>query len=414
MFKVLLAIFSLFSVYLFWKLVKNLFPNKKRLQMVSTLLFGIFTTLPTLEGNIANAENFMMLFTLLALNLFFVAKDNLKKIFWVGFLFSIATLFKIVAAFDILAIIAFWVIYTRLKTQDLKLLVTKILALTLGFVIPIGLTFVWFYFAGSIKEYIVAAYLQNIGYVSSWRASDIQKPFLEKNAPLLIRFVIIVIGFIILWLKRNNLSKQFVFITAWLLTTLFAATLSERPYPHYLLQSIAPTAILFGMLFTLKNIEQVMVIVPLTLFFFVPFYFKFWHYSTINYYKNFIQFATKQIGKVEYFNRFSEKVSENYEVAKFLKTSARPNEKVFVWSNDSSAIYTLSKRLPPTKYVADYHFRDFSNPQEVIDILSKTFPKFIVITENSYTFPELDEFVQANYYIVREIGSSQIWLYIKR
>lgn len=412
MFKALLAVASLLSAYLFWKLTKNLFPDKNRLQMVSTILFGIFTTLPLLEGNIANAENFMMVFTLIAMNLVYKYKDNFGKVFLAGFLLSIASLYKIVAAFDIFAVLAFWFIFTS-KKEWLNL-VKKIVYLSLGFIIPIGFTFVWYYFSGSIKEYVVAAYLQNIGYVSSWRPSDVQKPFLERNAPLLIRFAVMIVGFVVLWLKRNKLSKQFIFVSAWLLATLFAVTLSERPYPHYLLQSVAPAAILFGMLFTVKNIEQVLVIIPLTLFFFVPFYFKFWHYSSIKYYKNFVLFATGQVNKDQYFKNFSSRIPDNYELSKYLAVSAQKGDRVFVWGNDSSAIYTLSKRLPPMKYVADYHYRDFSSKDEVLQNLSESFPKFIVITPNSFEFNELEEFVMANYYLIDNVGSSQIWLYIKK
>ncbi len=411
-FKVLLAAFNLVAIYLFWKLTKILFQKNDKLSTVSTIIFGIFSTLPLLEGNIANAENFMVVPVLLAIIYAFTRKDSLKNMFLIGVLFSIASLFKIVAAFDILGLIAFWLIFT--KKGNFILFIKKIFFLSLGFVIPISLTFVWYYFRGALSEYVIAAYLQNFGYLSSWKRSAVEVPFLVKNAPLLIRFGIMLFGFFVLWLLRNKLSRQFIFVTAWLLATLFAVTLSERPYPHYFLQSLAPISILFGMLFTFKNVEQSLTVIPLTLAFFVPFYFKFWYYQTVPYYERFIKFATRQITRDEYFNMFSPQLNNNYEIADFLTKSAKKTDKVFVWSNDSSAIYSLSRRLPPTKYVADYHFRDFSTEDMTIAELEQTMPKFVVVTPNSYPFPKLDAFLNGNYYIISEIGSSQIWLYLQK
>jgi len=412
-FKVILAFWNLLTVYGFWKLARHLFPKNLRLQNVSTVIFGLLTTLPLLEGNTVNAELFMIGPIIFAFWILLSKQNGIKNLIISGMLFSIGALYKIPAAFDILGIIAYWAIYTKLAFKDIKEFIRKSFFLSLGFIFPIALTFVWYGLTGHFKEYLIAGFLQNFGYVSSWRPDTEKVSFLVKNGPLLIRFMIIVVGFMILWLARNKVSKQFVFISAWLLTTLFAVTLSERPYPHYFIQSIAPVSIFLAMLFSLKNIEQSLTVIPLTLAFFVPFYFKFWYYPTISYYQRFLAFSVGSIDKKTYFNSFSPFVSTNYEVANFLAISSQKNDRVFVWGNDSSAIYSLSRRLPPIKYVADYHIKDFSNREEIIKNLSETLPKFIIISQNSFPFSELNQFVNKNYYIISEINSTQIWLYLK-
>ncbi len=410
LFKVILAFWNIITVYGFWKLIKHLFPKQEKLQNISTVIFGLLTTLPLFEGNIANAEMFMIGPIIFAFWVLLSKKSSVKNLIISGILFSIGALYKIPAAFDILAIVVFWVIY--LKKSTLKLIVKNTFYLSLGFIIPIVITFLWFYFSGSFKEYFVAAFLQNFGYVSSWQRSGVQLPFLVKNAPLLTRAGIMFLGFGLLWALKGKLSKQFIFISAWLLTSLFAVTLSERPYPHYFIQSIAPISMFLGMLFSLKNVEQSLTVVPLTIAFFVPFYYKFWYYPTLSYYQRFVEFTSNKISRDEYFDKFSPNLVMNYKIARFLRESSSPGDKIFVWSNDSPAIYALSRRLPPTKYVADYHFNDFSKSEETISALSQTLPKFIIITPNSYNFPELDRFVHENYYIISEIDSSQIWLYL--
>ncbi|MBU0569909.1 hypothetical protein KKB40_03950, partial [Patescibacteria group bacterium] len=59
-FKAILAIWHLVTVFLFWKLVKTLFPSgpgqrpkEKSLHTISTIIFAILTTIPLLEGNVA-------------------------------------------------------------------------------------------------------------------------------------------------------------------------------------------------------------------------------------------------------------------------------------------------------------------------------------------------------------------------
>lgn len=413
-FKAILAFWNVLTVYGFWKLVKHLFPKNIKLQNISTVIFGLLTTLPLFEGNIANAELFMICPIIFAFWILLSKENTIKNLIISGLLFSIAALFKIPASFDILGIIVLWFIGIRFTRKelitDIKDFLYKIFYLSIGFVIPIALTFVYYYLSGSFKEYLIAAFLQNFGYVSSWRASTQDVPFLVKNGPLLIRFGIMILGFIILWISNRKLSKQFTFLSAWLLATLFAVTLSERPYPHYFVQSLAPVSILFGMLLTLQTIEQALVIIPLTVAFFVPFYFKFWYYPTYSYYQRFFNFATGQISKDQYFDSFSKYTNNNYKIAEFLTKAVQKNDKVFVWSSDSATIYSLSRTNPALKYVADYHFKDFSTTEETINNLQKVMPKFIVITENSMPFPELNSFVNENYYIISESNGSQIWI----
>ena len=417
-FKAILAFWNVLTIYGFWKLVKHLFPKNVSLQNISTVVFGILTTIPLFEGNIVNAELFMICPVIFAFWILLSKENNIKNLFISGFLFSIAALFKIPAAFDILAIIVYWLTSLSFKRdaflQDLKIFIFKVFYLSLGFLIPIAFTFVFFYLSGSFKEYLSAAFLQNFGYVSSWRSTSNSVPFFVKNEPLLIRFGIMILGFIVLWLLRKKLSKQFIFISSWLLATLFAITLSERPYPHYFVQSLAPASMLIGMLLMLKNIEQALVVAPLTFAFFVPFYFKFWYYPTYPYYLKFANFALRKIEKTSYFDSFSKYTNTNYEIADFLAKASKKEDKVFVWSNDSATIYSLSRRLPPTKYVADYHFKDFATEESTIEILQKNMPKFIVITENSFPFSKLNSFVNENYYIISEKDKYQVWLNIKK
>ena len=103
-------IFGLFSIFVFFFLSKKLFPpssgGSKIVYFLTSSIFALLLGLPILEGNIANAENFMLLPILIAA-LLVVKADYLSSIpkvslFFAGILLGLAFLFKIVAIFDFL------------------------------------------------------------------------------------------------------------------------------------------------------------------------------------------------------------------------------------------------------------------------------------------------------------------------
>ena len=408
-FKAILAIWHLITIFIFWKLTELIFEKNKKAQIVATIIFAVLTTIPTLEGNIANAEIFMIGPTILAFLILLSKNLNPKKIFLGGMLFSLATLFKVPAALEIGAIMFLW--FIALKNYDRKNLtglIKNTLYLLIGFATPIILAFLLYFLRGALNEYVVAAFLQNLGYLSSWRPGDVQKPFLIKNLPFILRASVVAAGLGIVAWKRKKLSSPFLFSCVWLLISLFAVTLSERPYPHYMLQAIPSISLLLSILFTRENREQTLAIIPLTIAFIVPVVFKFWYYPTFPYYLRFAKFASGQITRVEYLLTFGSHVPRNYKIADFVIASTKPNDKIFVWG-ESSPIYALTKRFPPGKYVADYHIKDFSTPVETLRIISSDEPEFIIILPEASDFPQLTSYVRKNYGLVENIEGAEVW-----
>lgn len=404
-FKVILAAFSLVALYFFWKLATRIFEDKAKAK-VATVAFAILTTLPTLEGNIANAENFMILFTIAGFFVLLSAKQNFKSLFLGGMFFSFAALFKIPAAFDLPAIFVYWFLTT--PVSEYKKLIRNVLVVSVGFIVPIFVSFVWFYFLGAGTDYIKAAFAQNVGYLSSWRPSDVQKPFIEKNAPLLIRGAVVAIGSLLLFIRRKHLSREFMFASAWLLFSLFAVTLSERPYPHYLLQAVPAACFLIAIFIKSKTVEQSLVVIPLGVLVFVPFYYKFWYYPTFPYYERFANLIIGKVNKTQYMDSFGGATSTNYEISSFVEKSTGPDDRIFVWG-DSPAIYALTRRLPAIKYTAAYHILEFSTKEELVNSLYVSMPKLIVILMDSPSISEINSFLNKNYVLISTIGGARIW-----
>lgn len=401
-FKAILAFWNIATIFVFWKLTERLMnnppsPKASAGPKIATLVFALLTSLPLFEGNIVNAELFMIGPTILAFYILLSKELNIKNLFFSGILFSVASLFKIPAAFEVPVIIVYWLITDY---KNWKTIIKKTFILSLGFMLPIALTFIWYYLRGAFNEYLIAAYLQNLGYVKSWKVRDV---------PMMYRIATIVFGVILLWIARFKISKKFIFLSLWTMFALFGVVLSGRPYPHYFIQAIAPVSILLAMFFSDKSIEQSLVVIPLALSFFVPVYYKFWLYPVTFYYERFINFSIGKITKEQYFNQFNDKATRNYDIARFLSSTTLETDRVFMWDSDSSTVYSLARRLPPIKYVADYHINDFSSKSELMVSLNETLPKMILLSDSN-PLPEIKRLITDKYHLIQRFNDVNIFL----
>ncbi|MBU3935219.1 hypothetical protein KJ909_00945 [Patescibacteria group bacterium] len=389
-FRVLLFFWASLTIFIFYELCLLLFPKNKKAIVVATTTFAILTSIHTFEGNVANAENFMLLPILTGFYLFL--KNNSRKISWsvwllIGYLFSFATLFKVPAAFDFAALFILAVLISKSHTilKNLFLLIT-------GFLLPISLTLIYYAAKGSFQQYLTAAFLQNIPYLSSW---SLDKP---QTVGLPLAFigrgssVLAVIA--LLFIYRKNISTQIQLIVLWFSFALFASLLSSRPYPHYLLQVIPALSLSFGLLF-FKGKQKIIPIILSVSLIAVFLIFKFWHYPNLSYYQNFYQHLLKMKTKEEYFADFGSHTMAIYQIAEYLRTHTQPDEKIFIWGNQPS-IYALANRLPVGRYTVAYHIQDFDGFEETINLLSENPPRYI-ITEKNLPFPSLEALLQADY-----------------
>ena len=149
-------------------------------------------------------------------------------------------------------------------------------------------------------------------------------------------------------------------------------------------------------------------ILPLAVFLFVPAYYKFWFYPTTTYYTRFIKFTLGVQEEAVYFGGFSANVNRNYKIAEFLTQSSRQTDRVFMWDPDSAAVYALSKRLPPIKYVADYHINDYSSKVDEAENIASSPPKFIILS-NRYPYPELSPLLKSSYLLINQVEGVNIY-----
>ena len=381
-------LWSLVTIWVFVKLAQKLFGKNKPAVILATFVFAFLTNLHTFEGNIANAENLMMLPTIGA---FYLILKN-RSWFWSGALLSLATLFKIPAGFDFAAFLVFGFLVAK-KKECLKLFHRAAMAV-IGFAGPLFITFVYYANQGALTPYLKAAFFQNIPYLASWAGTQAQGWGLPW--PLIIRGLLALLTVVILFIFRKKVSSTVCLVITWFTFSLFAALLSSRPYPHYLVQVLPALSLSWGLVLSRKKEKIVPLILSLILLA-SSCLFHFWHNHNWPYYQNFYQFAFNQKNKQEYWAWFGDQTQSLYDTAAFLQTHTTPNEQIFIWGTRPS-IYALAHRLPVGRYTTSYHIIDFDGYQETIAALQQNPPRYIIVTgEENRPFPTFFAFLENHY-----------------
>lgn len=419
-YRLILFFWSLATIFLFYLLSKSLFKKNFFAIIASTTVFALFTSLHTFEGNVANAENFMLLPTIGAFYWVFNAQTFLgKKEGWLenikiwllpGVLLGVATLFKVPAAFDFAALLVFSSFLFLEQKISSKQHLLRYTLLIIGFILPLLATFLYYAFQGALNEYLAAAFFQNIPYLSSWAGGQAQVgglPFL-----LLVRSGILALLIIVLLVLRKKVSLRAKLILIWFAFSWYAALLSSRPYPHYLIQLLPAFSLSLGLLFTTQKQYLFEKIIPAILFiaFVLTFnLFNFWTYKNLPYYRNFYQFALGNKNLQEYFADYDGRANDVYQVADYLVSHTLADEEIFIWGN-IPFVYSLARRLPTGRYAVAYHIIDFNGYEETMIQIQDKPPRFIILDlEEKRPFPEFFSWLERNYTLIEQIGDFQIY-----
>ncbi|HSW87903.1 MAG TPA: glycosyltransferase family 39 protein [Candidatus Saccharimonadales bacterium] len=379
---------GLASVLLFYFLVKKLF-SKASIWYVTTSIFAFLLAIPLLEGNIANAENFIMPL-ILGAGLIIVGRPQgiapTKKLL-TGVLLGLAFLFKVVAIFDLAAFTLF-LLFIQIKTfstKQIRPIVFELIPLYAGFIIPLVITFLFFMFQHALPDFIHSAFLSNVGYVNYGNQFQILGAEIPQGL-LLLKLIALGIFCTIVFIKRSKISPATQFILLWLAFSIFSALFSQRPYTHYLLVLLSSSCLFIGILLQ-KNKSQLL---SIAIFFLMAMYFltNFSFYNkNVGYYQNFLALITNHEDITTYRAFFDGSSPRDYALADFLKTKLHPNDQIFLWGNNAQ-LYALVNKLPPGKYIVAYWIGSSEQTRmETQQAFNKTNPRFIIAMPNVGPIP---------------------------
>lgn len=385
-------IFGLLSVIVFYYLCKRLFANI-RVSFVATTIFAILFGLPLIEGNIANAENFMLLLNISAGYLILrsldldVAHRKSRILVSAGLILGLSFLIKIVAVFDFAAFAGFLFfanyskkLFDILKIENLLKEIKSIAPFIIGFIIPIALTVIYFVFNHAFKEFLTATLFSNVGYVGSGNKFIIPQGFLIFKLGLLGSF-----SLFIFW-KRKVLGLPFAFVSLWLSFSLFDAYFSQRPYTHYVLVLLPAFCLMIGLFLLNKNFSKLAGVFMLSTFIAVLLSFGL-YFKTVFYYQNFAAFILNKQSVTSYQKFFDGSTPRDYEIANYINLYAKPSDNIFLWGNNAQ-LYKMTSKLPPGKYTAAYHITSYKDgPSNTQAGLDKAKPKYIIVMPNVPAYP---------------------------
>ncbi|MFH1244170.1 MAG: hypothetical protein V1487_01140 [bacterium] len=411
-FRGLLAGMMILHTVLFWELAKRFWQKTRPfMAYVSSAIFVLLTTLPTLEGLTVNAELLMMVPVTAGVLLLWNSKQaEWKKYGLAGLLLGLGWLYKIPVAADAAAIGLFFLVFKQKSWRaSLKALFSKsMMGYILGFVTPLAMTFAYYYLKGHGGSYLDTVLTMNLGYVSSWSTSAYTfNPF---KSGLVVRGTILAVMTTGLYLARKKLDKSLILALLWFSYALFGALLSARPYPHYLQEPVVPFALLVPYIFVAESLlSWILLGVVAGSLLLMQRQVKFWGYPTMSVYQNFWQYVNHQIGSEEYLARF-DNAKRNYAIAKYLNERLSPTAQIYLWGSDAT-IYNLTERLPAGgKYIVSFHVHDLKKENYVIDQLQKSRPKYIVKLPGSEEFTQLDELIEREYILVNNTLGAEIYI----
>lgn len=404
MLRLLSLLTAIYTTIVFFFLSSKLFNNLKIAGIVTTFFVILFAT-PYLEGNIANAENFMLPLTITAGFIFYSITEkgdrkkqhNRRLLFFAGFLLGLSFLFKIVAIFDFAAFLLFLLLITSLQKNHSKTFhLHKELQIFrewfkesaayvfTGFLLPVCIPFIYYAITGNLTAFIQAAFFGNVDYVNYGNT------FIIPQGLLILKVCAFLIALVFIYLKRNSFTKPTLFITIWFLFALFSAFFSQRPYTHYLLVLLPSFCLLSGLLFS-KQAWQVKSLIALPLIFVImvaiTYFPVFGIKKTVLYYQYTSQFLTGEKDVKEYQAFFDPETPRDYELATYIKNHTTSSDQIFLWG-DSPQIYYLTQKLPPGRYSTAYHIIEHEGGvEETQAVIDKTQPRFIITLSEAPSIP---------------------------
>lgn len=376
-------IFGLASMWFFYFVAKRLFPENRKAVVVSTLVYTFAFGSRLVEGNIANAENFMLL-PIIA-GVYIILSENIIKkshkflaFFSAGILISLAFLIKIVAIFDFAAFIFFILVYPEKNLKDK--FINKLSPIILGFSLPVLLTMSYFFITNNFKDFMDAFLFSNVGYVG------LNNQFIIPQGFLILKLIMLlgVLGF--LFLERKKIRKEIIFLVAWFSFSLFSAFFSQRPYTHYLIMTLPSFCLLIGAAITYKKERNYLVTLLVLGFILINTSFHF-NGKLVEYYENLIYFWEGKKDINEYQAFFDKITPRDYEIARYIELNTTPNDNVFIWGNNAQ-VYKLAKRNPIVRYTVAYHITGFPlGIHDMKNAIETKKPKLIIIMPDIPKFP---------------------------
>ena len=273
LFSIMFAMLTTIFMFLIGKQIAN-----KEMGLISALLFAIFSSGVAIDGVWGTVEGFMALPMVIAFYCFLRGMDAVDKaekekgalfsetgfleFFLTGLFSSLAVMIKQVALFNFIALLIMIPIVSKEKRQWLN---ESFIALSTGFVFPLILIGVYFYFKSAFVEYVECVWFCSIGIV---RPSIIISILQTIN--LMIRWDMVIWLFALIGamaiIKKRSGSKPMVLLIWWAFSIVGVFSVGYA-LAHYYLQIIPGLCLMSGYTLCYWNEINIRKIIRVSIYF---------------------------------------------------------------------------------------------------------------------------------------------------
>jgi 4-amino-4-deoxy-L-arabinose transferase-like glycosyltransferase len=428
----LAVILALVTTLFIYFVSKRLFDRKTAI--VSSLLFGIFSSSPHIEGSIATTENFMILPLIIMFFFFIKAEDKYSWLlyFLSGVFAGIALCFKQIALFDFFGILAYLVILTFILSEEhrIKILLKKIILLLMGFILLPVIFIIYFKIHNALNDFLYSVFIANFKYISllGYRVGYLNK-FFNSNIKFAVNHSILLIGaltFILmtgfifiknLKAKQITVNQKIILLSSWIIFSFLGVCFPARFFPHYYIQILPSFSIATGYVlvniffkrFQFQTIRGMFILVCVISSFL---------YSLFVSYRFYFVYKPEEISVKKY---QWEPFVETRDLGYYIRYHSHKDDYIYVWA-DEPEIYYYSDRRSPSKYLNNCQFTYFKffslyTEKDLVKDLKQKIPVYIIIDSKYLSvlsgLQDLSNFVKNNYVFKKEfkVIRENVWGY---
>jgi 4-amino-4-deoxy-L-arabinose transferase-like glycosyltransferase len=378
--------------------------------IVAAALFGLLTSVPVWEGNLALTEIFMTLPMCAAVLLYLKrgddrSRNDLVTYGGIGLLVAVAALFRQTGGSLLLTFIA-WLLALH------GFQVRRLLVLCLGFALPWAAVSLYFLVQGTFDAYWYGI----VGFFFTYIPTGYRLSGSERF------FIILPSLTVLVWLavRRQRIveSGLLPFLLLWFTTSLAGALIAGRPYGHYLIQAFPPLVLLIAGLRLPARREVVTAAVAAlvaaqTLFLMFGVYRGVYHIYRANsslYYYNFIDYVRGDKSERRYNDFFDWHVNRMLLMASTLDSLGARGRTAFIWG-EYPWLYPVAGLTPVTRFPTSAYAQDTpAHWPEFTAALVEGQPEFVIVTGDSkIPFPFLESFLAEHYRMVGWVQGSRIY-----
>lgn len=389
----IVAIIVGLSAFLLHRISNRLFRNGSA-ALAAGIIYIVFTSTWAYFGLSPNTELFFNFFTLAGL-LFFLKREKFH-FFLAGFMFGCGFMVKYLVLFDYMAIGGFFMVLTLMEKKKILSwsVIQAYVVSGIGFLIPFGLTHVYFWLNGNYSDFHFITYELTGHYNDSATLWSYIKLLLDFTG----RFLPVFFLFWYVMLTGNVFPERWhkPFFIVWIVSVLVAIYLPGKGFSHYAIQLMVPVSLVAGLFYHSE---------------FRPGRLSFLLFRG----RPAVVMGAVFLAIVLTLNIHSHIVKPDYpmEIAEYLDDHTSDQEIIYT-GNYRQVIYYLLEKSSPTKFVhptilstgLGSAFR-VNTLQEIRRILRKK-PKYIIIERD---YPQLEKEMHSQYRQERTFKNNRIRLY---